>query len=80
MTEREVRQLESIQTKLSEIKAKQKEILAKDRKRQRKERTRRLIKIGTLTEQIFNCADVELWEIEQLLKGFENREKEKKYF
>jgi hypothetical protein len=72
MTEREVKQLESIQAKLAEIKAKQEEILAKDRKRQQREKTRRLIKIGTWAEKYLRCENKELTEIERILRVVAN--------
>ena len=67
MTEREKKRLQNLQEKMSQMKAQEQQIISREKSRQRKERTRRLIKIGTLTEELLNCGDMELANVEKLL-------------
>ena len=68
MTNRENQQFQKITEKIAEMKERQKTLVARDNARQRKERTRRLIKIGTLTEKYLKFENMDMGEFEKLLK------------
>lgn len=57
-----------LEKKLEQLKAQKKALQARQRTAEQKARTRRLIQNGALSEQYFNCKDIEPEEFEKLLQ------------